>query len=140
MCAGLSSARKFRYAIVTPALLHEQQPPALQKMRWTEERLVSGQVLLRQAFPYMAVRWCASDCMICACFPRGIYLIRPSPQGMNSSHIPSGRYAELQRGLSELLPHDSIVHGRKVLRVDPRGAGTLVRVRGRASEHTGKMV
>jgi 2-polyprenyl-6-methoxyphenol hydroxylase-like FAD-dependent oxidoreductase len=35
------------------------------------------------------------------------------------------RYAELQRSLSEVLPPDSIAYGRKVLRIEPLGAGAL---------------
>ena len=78
------------------------QPPALEKMRWTEERSVAGRVILRQPFPYFAVR-----------------------------------YAELQQGLAQALPPDSIAYGRKVLAVQPLGAGRLRVVLAAAADEGG---
>ena len=61
----------------------------LQRMRWEEERLVSGHTVLRQPLPYFATR-----------------------------------YVQLQQGLQQILPRDSISFGRKALRVERRGHGT----------------
>ena len=55
----------------------------LQRMRWCEERLVSGQAVLRQPLPYFAAR-----------------------------------YSQLQQGLMQRLPEESISFGRKALRVE----------------------